>query len=428
MLEEYCTSHLEQVLQNGIDPWSKLDLHPTAQSFLDKLDLPSVNPYCTTPFHLSSVAMDMNESFAISNSSLGSSTLDELDLTMNDSFSESWSLLYPSLLMVVDLSFRLFASIIAPISIAYLLSAGVEGLFSISATSSASLFPRKAATNVNQKRKRQTALVDFIVCFAGLLSSTVILTDAMYVHHYGRVYGFSVFLTMVVLASQCAFRAKRARGFIVGLIAAFTLLVGSLIFHSEGEASVHQGFNSNGREFIVSYMKGSTIIKHQPIPSTTANDDSYPHPGIDLPPLHITEGLHYSQSNPIIHSIVNKWPEEKRSYDVNAGATPYTITGDARTGVPFLVKLFSAESITYNRVFLEVEDGEVVALDIALPQSPSGQLYHDYNKPVYLVLHGLNGGSNAPFIREFALRRNEEGSTVIVMIGRGLMDMPIRGM
>ena len=47
---------------------------------------------------------------------------------------------------------------------------------------------------------------------------------------------------------------------------------------------------------------------------------------------------------------------------------------------------------------------------------------HDLTKPVYLLLHGLNGGSQEEFIKDMVRRRREEGSTVVVMIARGMMD------
>ena len=44
-----------------------------------------------------------------------------------------------------------------------------------------------------------------------------------------------------------------------------------------------------------------------------------------------------------------------------------------------------------------------------------------------MVLHGLNGGSHEEYVRDLAIRRTAEGSTVVVMVARGLMDLPIRG-
>jgi predicted alpha/beta-fold hydrolase len=65
----------------------------------------------------------------------------------------------------------------------------------------------------------------------------------------------------------------------------------------------------------------------------------------------------------------------------------------------------------------------VVALDIAFPVSG-----HNTSNPVYLVLHGLSGGSQEKYVRDFVVRRAAENATVAVMVARGLMDLPVRGM
>jgi predicted alpha/beta-fold hydrolase len=95
-------------------------------------------------------------------------------------------------------------------------------------------------------------------------------------------------------------------------------------------------------------------------------------------------------------------------------------TGDARTGLPFL--LHKVPNPTWNRVWLPVSDGEVVALDILFPTTG-----YNADRPVYLMLHGLNGGSQEEYVKDFAWRRQAEEATVIVMIARGLMDLPLRG-
>jgi predicted alpha/beta-fold hydrolase len=80
-------------------------------------------------------------------------------------------------------------------------------------------------------------------------------------------------------------------------------------------------------------------------------------------------------------------------------------------------------SPAWTRVWLPLDDGEVVALDLAFPDTG-----HDTSKPVFLVLHGLNGGSQEEYVKDFAQHCMVEGSTVAVMVSRGLMDLPIRGM
>ena len=129
---------------------------------------------------------------------------------------------------------------------------------------------------------------------------------------------------------------------------------------------------------------------------------------------------HLEDSSRHATQIVDEWPESYRAYA--EVSTPWLPTGDGRTGIPFLVN--AVRSPNWIRVWLPLADGEVIALDIALPKRG-----HVTDQPVYLVLHGLNGGSSEEYVKDFALRRTEqEGATVIVMVARGLMDLPIRSM
>ena len=95
-------------------------------------------------------------------------------------------------------------------------------------------------------------------------------------------------------------------------------------------------------------------------------------------------------------------------------------TGDARTGLPFFFN--RVPTTKFTRVFLPVQGGEVLALDIAFPASG-----HDPTKPMYMVLHGINGGSKEDYTKDLVWRRTKANSTVVVMISRGLMDTPLRG-
>ena len=109
------------------------------------------------------------------------------------------------------------------------------------------------------------------------------------------------------------------------------------------------------------------------------------------------------------------------------GATPYLVNGDHRTGIPFLVN--SVPDQEYVRVWCENEfDGEQVALDVAFPYSADGKNFvHDATKPVFLVLHGLNGGSFEEYVKDLVMRERAKGSTVIVLIARGMMDTVVKG-
>jgi hypothetical protein len=46
-------------------------------------------------------------------------------------------------------------------------------------------------------------------------------------------------------------------------------------------------------------------------------------------------GLYYSQDNDVVNKIVSQWPKEKWTYDDKG--TPWLVTGDSRTGIPFFL-------------------------------------------------------------------------------------------
>lgn len=84
------------------------------------------------------------------------------------------------------------------------------------------------------------------------------------------------------------------------------------------------------------------------LPFTSASLSMMRSKDLDLPS--IQPGLYYDESNPIISKAVhNYWPVELRSYD---GGTPWMITGDVRTGLPFL--LYSPPGVEYIRRFAAV--------------------------------------------------------------------------
>lgn len=130
----------------------------------------------------------------------------------------------------------------------------------------------------------------------------------------------------------------------------------------------------------------------------------------------VSPGLYFDERNTLVKTLVDYWPEEKRTYK----PTPWILTGDARTGLPFFFN--TAPFIDWHRVFLtnRGEDHEVLALDIAFPETG-----YNSSLPVYIVLTGANGGSDDAIIRDLAYRRTQQGSTLVVMISRGLMDVPL---
>eukprot|EP00535_Pseudo-nitzschia_heimii_P012606 CAMPEP_0197199846 /NCGR_PEP_ID=MMETSP1423-20130617/34094_1 /TAXON_ID=476441 /ORGANISM="Pseudo-nitzschia heimii, Strain UNC1101" /LENGTH=447 /DNA_ID=CAMNT_0042653713 /DNA_START=394 /DNA_END=1738 /DNA_ORIENTATION=+ len=146
--------------------------------------------------------------------------------------------------------------------------------------------------------------------------------------------------------------------------------------------------------------------------------------------VQLQEGLYYDSTNARVTNIARRWPRTFRIYDKDHGATTWMPTGDSRTGLPFIMYKYRRHELpVWTRVFLEVQDeqdpvSEFIALDIAFPKKTG----HDPTKPIYFVLHGLSGGSMEEYIRDLTIRRNNENSTVVVMIARGMMDTPIRGL
>ena len=133
----------------------------------------------------------------------------------------------------------------------------------------------------------------------------------------------------------------------------------------------------------------------------------------------------------------------KRLRDTVARMPPPTgwcHSGDLATLAPFV--LFGPdETVRYERRWLRVhgapapdgprgwalrggesgdrDDDEAVAIDASFPEKWQ-------EGPVFLVLHGLNGGSAEPYVLDFVRRANDRGFAVFVMIGRGLMRTPVR--
>jgi len=130
---------------------------------------------------------------------------------------------------------------------------------------------------------------------------------------------------------------------------------------------------------------------------------------------------------------------------VGYAPTPYLFSGDLLTMGPFLLfKGSKGGRVHYKRYWIKVpaapapdgdngptktaptkcndEDLEAVALDIVFPKDG-----YQPEKPTFLILHGLNGGSTEPYVLDLARRATKEGHTVAVMINRGLMKTPLRG-
>lgn len=164
------------------------------------------------------------------------------------------------------------------------------------------------------------------------------------------------------------------------------------------------------------YHRTLVVVSLFAVAYLTANS-----PAASIPPA----GLYYDASSSFAASLVRQWPVHYRTY---TDGTPWFPTGDSRTGLPFLIYSIPKPPV-WNRVWLPVDNQngtstEVVALDFAFPAAG-----YQADRPVYLVLHGLNGGSQEAFVQDFTLRRiaEDEQATVVVMVARGLMDLPVRG-
>jgi hypothetical protein len=226
---------------------------------------------------------------------------------------------------------------------------------------------------------RDDTRVVSLVCTLAAASSLVLMTDTLYVLENGPYFGVILFVVSILLSIRACLRYNLSN---VSIVIAFLVLLAS--------------------HLVWDYESNSISI------------------GDKVEKVQIDEGLYFDPSNDFIQSLVEKWPEKYRVYNKANGATRWMPSGDSRTGIPFLLN--HVPNLEWNRVFLETFDGEYIALDISFP--PDG---HDSSKPMYLILHGLNGGSNEEYVRDVTLRRTAEGSTVAVMIARGLMDLPVRG-
>ena len=287
----------------------------------------------------------------------------------NESWSERfitmWFMVAPPLLAMAELWIRLFAGILGPVGCIFLFHLWIVGEPAIHQKSKQQLVPQ---------RRLET------ICMLTVGGSLVLMTDTSYVLNNGPVVGSVLFVMAVGLALRTCLRYELPTASIGSWL--LVLVAIHLIWDREN-GSLNFG---NKQEQVL-----------------------------------ISEGLYYDTSNPFVRAVVEHWPEHYRTYSVSNGATPWLPSGDSRTGIPFLLNHWPSPD--WYRVFLDtLEDDEYVALDIAFPTTG-----YQKEQPVYLILHGLNGGSKEDYIRDFAFRSVEAGCTVVVMVARGLMDLPVRG-
>eukprot|EP00397_Hematodinium_sp_SG-2012_P012871 GEMP01013054.1.p1 GENE.GEMP01013054.1~~GEMP01013054.1.p1 ORF type:complete len:397 (+),score=23.41 GEMP01013054.1:35-1192(+) len=135
----------------------------------------------------------------------------------------------------------------------------------------------------------------------------------------------------------------------------------------------------------------------------------------------VLPGLYFNDSEEN-RKIVEKWDKSKRTYK----APPTCWSGDASTILPFLMnKSVMIESVrTWLRVPQDEKEGceirdEVIALDWFMPADCDV-------RAIVLILHGLNGGSEEPYVKDFIKRATELGYCSVVMIARGMQQTPVR--
>lgn len=221
----------------------------------------------------------------------------------------------------------------------------------------------------SRKRNNGHSVMDLhpLLSSLTLVASWVVMTDDQYVFEYGRVPGIMLF---AVSSFSCGVTRKHI---------ALLLLLLSICFN----------------------ISPWNAEDPKNIPTT------------------IQSGLYFNTDNDLIQEIVSKWRTSLPEY--SSIATPFWLTGDARTGMQYTFGYVS-DPPTFHRVWLPTLDQEYVGLDVAFPKSG-----HDTEKPLYLVLHGLNGGSREGYVIDFCHDRNKAGSICVVLTARGLGGTPIQG-
>lgn len=343
-LEAFCAQQHEQYVLAHDQEWNSL--HPSAKDFLEKLDLPSLHPFCTHPeetlLHPMPPPMGPTSDF-------DASTVWE---AMGTAF---WYHVAPAAALTY-LNAVLIAIYVAPIGLIWLLSR----IFWIC---------RHNYCKVDTSWTIQTEILFHLTLFF----SWIVVTDDQYVLGIGRGLGV---------------------GLVGGLLlVALTLLSTKLSY----PMFLHRVFLVL---ILCSFVSPWTLWDTEEIYTN------------------IQPGLYYDRENMLIRQTVDRWNETLPDYAHIA--TPWQWTGDARTGLPYLMN--HIETCNFQRVWLPTVDNEYVALDIAFPSKG-----HNSSNPLYLVLHGLNGGSEEGYVLDFVSSRTKAGSTVVVMVARGLMNTPIQG-
>ncbi|GMH97004.1 hypothetical protein TrST_g3465 [Triparma strigata] len=127
-------------------------------------------------------------------------------------------------------------------------------------------------------------------------------------------------------------------------------------------------------------------------------------------------GLYHSNTT-FGSATAQHWSSSGKT-DYDTRRTPWAFSGDSRTLFPFVLAANSFGDVKFDRRWVPTTDGEFVAVDCHFPEDRDPS-----NQDVYIILHGLNGGSSEDFIRDFVTA--EHKSVSCVMIGRGMMSTPV---
>lgn len=361
-------NELPHFCQINSDEWQTLS--SSALSFISKLDLPKVHPRC-----LGDAISTEDSDVPIPDHEMHPDFFYENNIGLASQLYTVFRQIAPALLAMGELWLRLFACIIAPLVGTYLIAKEMQ------------VRPDdnndKGEETNNWKSERRVA----VAMVFGLASSTVLFTDTLYCQAFGRNIG-GCFLCGLTFLS-----VRRCNEFSV---------------------------DTYRKRFIAFTISLWCITAYLYAHSARGGADIMDHPGIDI--ATIKQGLYYSQENAFMSRVAMLWPESDRNYTrEHTNVAPFP-TGDTLTAFPFIMNSIPAQD--YRRLWVKSEvDDEAVAIDIAFPSDG----IHRTDKPIYLILHGLSGGSHEDYVKELVMRRTREGHTCIVMIARGMMDTPIFG-
>jgi hypothetical protein len=423
---------------NHGEPSTWDNLSTTSRDFLVRLDLPSIHPQCccwdysynstmikirehntssvsspsTSPFVYRPPSSQWhhandnnnNNTMALPPPPMGPAPIWNSEEPILEALITLFYMVVPPTFCLVCLWIRLVSGFLAPIGLLYL------AVNSIIKASSCRCYccsihcgnQKEMSTSTSSSSSTSSVILWIIT----VVCSLIVMTDSAYVLEFGPAYGISLFGSSIVLALPVVWcgSSRRRRLWITYFL---LLLFGLALYLTVDNRTT------------LSFRFGYTP------------EDA---------PSNVKEGIYYDSSNDFLSRVIQGWPEDTRTYSTALGATRWMMTGDARTGLPYLMN--TVPNPHWHRVWIPVstteEEGEddqgkeYLALDISFPTTttaPDSHDRYDYDssKPLYLVFHGLNGGSNDGYVKDLAVRCNAEGSTVIVMVARGIMDTPVRG-